>query len=398
MTVVPKLLVLNSGSSSLKFKVFEIIHDSALKVLASGLCERIADPSNSAVHVSVKEHKTTHQEPLRNHQDALSASVKVLHSLFDQRTFDASIRAVGHRVVHGLHFKDALVITESVESVIEEAIPLAPLHNPPAIKGIVAAKKLFNHAMQVAVFDTAFHQTLPHEAYTYALPFKGVRKYGFHGTNHLYMAKTASKYLNKSLDSLNVITCHLGAGASICAVKLGKSIDTSMGTPLGGLIMATRPGDLDPGILLNILQSKEGLTIDELTQVLNKNSGLAALAGVPGGDMRVIEESKEERHRKALEVFIYSLMKYIGSYLAVMNGQVDAIVFSGGIGEHSSTVRRLVCAKFEWIGVKMDEEKNVLARGESIELISSQESSIKVLVVPADEEIEIATQTLNILM
>jgi len=397
-----KILVLNSGSSSIKFQLFEMKSHVSL---ASGLIEQIgskhslgkikyqnADDIILVIKKEIYIHK--HEEGLNLIIDLLKES-KVLFDLND-------LYAIGHRVVHGgERFLEPIKISEEVICEIEQLIPLAPLHNPANLDGIRVTKKLCPNVPQIAVFDTAFHSTLPQYAYMYALPYDlyerdGVRKYGFHGTSHHFVVKEASKYLKKDIKSLNAITLHLGNGASMAAIKNGLCIDTSMGlTPLEGLIMGTRSGDLDPAILF-YLARKNHLNIDELDTLLNKKSGLKGICG--NNDMREIEELAHNDNKNAtlaLEMFAYRIKKYIGAYSAVL-GSVDCVIFTGGIGENDIKTRQRCCENLENLGIKLDMNKNN-SRSSKILEIDCDDSKVDILVIPTNEELEIAIQTHNIL-
>ncbi len=397
-----KILVLNSGSSSLKFQLYQ---QDDLSVLASGLIEQIGDPKSTArlsfVDSSGNRQKRQHNEHVPDHQQAISVMAAMLRA---SGTFTEieELAGIGHRVVHGgEYFHQPVLINEKVIAAIKELIPLAPLHNPANLTGIQVAMEHAAHIPQVAVFDTAFHQSIPAHAYLYALPYElyekqKVRRYGFHGTSHGYVARQAARYLEKPLEELNIITLHLGNGASAAAIQGGKSIDTSMGlTPLEGLVMGTRSGDLDPAILF-YLSRESGLNMDELDTLLNKKSGLKGICGE--NDMRTISEAAEQGDQQAhlaITIFCYRLKKYIGAYMAALGG-VDAIVFTGGIGENSATVRQTCCQGLERLGIRLDEEKNSL-RPEGILAIQAANSQISLLVIPTDEEHEIARQTIQVI-
>jgi acetate kinase len=311
------------------------------------------------------------------------------------------IGAVGHRVVHGGEvFQESVLINDEVIREMTRCIDYAPLHNPPNLKGIAAAKSLLREVPQVAVIDTAFHQSMPSQAFMYGIPYTlykrhGIRRYGFHGTSHRYVAERAAKFMKKSLSELKMITCHLGSGSSVAAIKLGESIDTSMGfTPLEGLLMGTRTGDMDPAIILHIM-AKEQLTAGEMNTMLNKHSGVLGISGL-SSDMREIEDNYEtdERARLAMDIFVYRIKKYIGAYSAAMGG-LDAIVFTAGVGENSSLVRDLSCRELEFMGIRLDDKKNQETR--KVEAIITQtDSPVKVLVIPTNEELVIAKDTAKI--
>jgi len=390
-----KLLVLNSGSSSIKFKLFEM---DRKKVLASGICEKIGE-ENGSVEVGYNDTQTLkHTVAIKDHSAGFILMQELLGSLGiidDFRKLDS----IGHRVVHGgEYFHKAAVIDANVISQIEKLSSLAPLHNPSNLTGIEIMRRLAPNVAQVAVFDTAFHQSMDEPAYLYALPYtlyekEHIRRYGFHGTSHHYVAKTAAAYLKHPLEELNLITLHLGNGVSATAIKNGKSIDTSMGmTPLEGLMMGTRCGDIDPAIILYMIKNMM-MSADEIDTLLNKQSGLKGICGV--NDMREIlalSAAGDKKAALALTMFTRRLKKQIGAYTALL-GRVDAVIFTGGIGEHAPAVRKDTCAGLaEGLGIIMDNEKN-LATGADIAEISSSESRVKILVVPTDEELEIARQT-----
>ena len=390
------VLVINCGSSSLKF---QLINSESEQVLAKGLCERIGIDGSLTYQPEggekVKSDKAmpTHTEAIQFVIDALTdAQTGVVKSLDE-------IGAVGHRVVHGGEkFASSVVITEEVKAAIEECNDLAPLHNPANLIGINACEKLMPGTPMVAVFDTAFHQTMPEKAYMYGLPYEyydkyKVRRYGFHGTSHSFVSKRAAELAGKSYDQVKTIVCHLGNGASICAVENGKSVDTSMGlTPLEGLVMGTRSGDIDPAIL-EFLSKKEELDIAGLMNMLNKKSGVFGLSNNLSSDFRDLEEganSGNDQARVALEVFAYRVAKYVGSYAAAMNG-VDVIAFTAGIGENSGTVRSAVAKYLGYLGIEINEEANG-KRGEEI-TISTPDSKVTVMVIPTNEELAIARET-----
>jgi len=397
-------LVINSGSSSLKFKLF-VLPD--LIVSASGLVERIGD-DNSVAHLSQVDSsgientkELERSEAVPDHRQAIRLMIEMLResgALADV----GDLAGIGHRVVHGGEaFKEPVRIDESVISAIDELVPLAPLHNPANLMGIRVVMEQAAHIPQIAVFDTAFHQSIPEHAYLYALPYElyerqKVRRYGFHGTSHSYVARQAALYLGKPIDELNIITLHLGNGASAAAISGGKCIDTSMGmTPLEGLVMGTRSGDLDPAILL-YLGREGGLDMDAIDALLNKQSGLKGICGE--NDMRTISEAAERgdsRARLALTMFCYRIRKYIGAYMAALGG-VACIVFTGGIGENRANVRQMSCQGMEWLGIVVDEEKNNIYQQE-IQEIQSADSRVSLLVIPTDEEYEIASQTLQVI-
>mgnify|MGYP002410156298 CR=1 FL=1 len=339
--LMKKVLVINSGSSSLKFQLIDMANE---KVLAKGLCDRIGIEKSFLKYTKYGQDQIVIYRDMADHKDALQEAI---HALVDEKIGVISdmtqISAVGHRVVHGGEkFHDAVVIDDEVMNAIVECINLAPLHNPPNIIGIKACKEIMPNTPMVAVFDTAFHQTIPQYAYLYALPYDiyekyGVRKYGFHGTSHKYVAQRAAHMLNKPIDELKLISCHLGNGASICAIKNGKSIDTSMGfTPLAGLAMGTRSGTIDPAVI-SFLMDKEDMTIEEINEYLNKKSGVLGISGV-SSDFRDLEAAANEGNKRAqlaIDIFCYRVKKYIGEYSAVTEG-IDAVIFTAGIGENNS--------------------------------------------------------------
>ena len=391
-----KILVINAGSSSLKYQLMD---PTSQEVYAKGLCERIGIDGRLTHKIPARDAKfefdiamPTHAEAIQAVLDALTSGAHGVIKSMDE------IDAVGHRVVHGGEaFASSVVIDDSVMAALEDCIPLAPLHNPANITGIKACQSVLPGKPMVAVFDTAFHQTMPEKAYLYALPYEyyendKVRRYGFHGTSHLYVSSRAAAMLGKKPEELKVITCHLGNGSSVTAVDGGKSVDTSMGfTPLAGLPMGTRAGDLDAGIL-QYLMNKYGWNIDEALNVLNKKSGVLGISGV-SSDFRDLEEAAEKGNHRAelaLEAFRYSVKKLIGAYAAAMGG-VDAIVFTAGVGENDAQTRMAIASGLEFMGVKMDAEANNV-RGKEV-VISAADSQVKVLLIPTDEELVIAQDT-----
>ncbi len=397
-----KILVLNSGSSSLKFQLFGL---PDLTVIASGLIEQIGS-EHSSVRLAFFDPAGAEQLIRKNmvvaeHGQAIAIMSELLRQS-GAMTDVQELAGIGHRVVHGGEsFHEPTLINEAVIEAIEELVLLAPLHNPANLIGIRVAMEHAPTVPQVAVFDTAFHQSIPEHGYLYALPYTlyeqhKVRRYGFHGTSHNYVAKQAAEHLGVPFGELNIITLHLGNGASAAAIQGGQCIDTSMGlTPLEGLIMGTRSGDLDPAILF-YLARETGMTIDVLDEMLNKMSGLKGICGE--NDMRTITKlAEQENHqaRLALTMFCYRLKKYIGAYIAALGG-VDCIVFTGGIGENSAIVRQLSCQGLERLGIRLDVENNEL-RQEGILEVQGADSPVKILVVPTDEELEIATQTLQVI-
>ena len=390
------VLVINCGSSSLKF---QLINAESEEVLAKGICERIGidgrltyQPEGGEKEVSEKA-MPTHTEAIQFVIEALTNPETGVVKSLDE------IGAVGHRVVHGGEkFASSVVITEEVKKAIEECNDLAPLHNPANLIGITACEKLMPNTPMTAVFDTAFHQTMPEKAYMYAIPKKyydeyKVRKYGFHGTSHRFVSKETIKFLGLDPENSKVIVAHLGNGSSISAVVNGKCVDTSMGlTPLQGLVMGTRSGDLDPAVL-EFICAKENIDVKEMVRILNKESGLLGLSNGLSSDFRDLNEAAEggnEDAKRAVDCLCYSIIKYIGSYVAAMNG-VDAIAFTGGIGENAIPVRETVVKSLGYLGIKLDEEANQ-TRGEN-KVISTADSKVKVAIVPTNEELAICQET-----
>ena len=395
-----KILVLNCGSSSIKYALYDM---DTKKVLASGGAERVGlDGAFVKVKLPNGEKKTIMHD-IPEHTEG----VKFIFSLLTDPEIGAikdlkEINAVGHRMVHGGEkFNKSVLLDDEVLKVFEECSDLAPLHNPANLKGVNAVKELMPGLPQVGVFDTAFHQTMPPKAFMYAIPYElyekyGIRRYGFHGTSHRYVSARACEFLGLDSEKTKMITCHVGNGGSIAAVKNGKCIDTSMGlTPLEGLVMGTRAGDIDGGAVLYI-EKKLGLDADGMSNLLNKKSGVAGLTG-GSSDMRDVETAAREgndRARLAQDMYFYRIKKYIGSYAAAMGG-VDVIVFTAGVGENQTSMRSEVCKDMEFLGVKFDEVRNMV-RGEEA-IISADDSKVKVVVIPTDEELMIATDTMNLL-
>ena len=392
-----KILVLNCGSSSVKYKLIESIDG---KVLAEGGVEKIGLPDS---FLKFKRPDGSKGVVTVNMPDAKEAVRQVLNLLTDPtegviRSYD-EIKAVGHRVVHGMDkFTKSVLITPEVIEKVKECYPVAPLHNPANITGIEAVEEILPEVPQVAVFDTAFHQTMPPKAYMYALPYEdyekyGVRRYGFHGTSHRYVSRRACEFLHLPYEKQRIITCHIGNGASMAAIVGGKCVDTSMGlTPVEGLMMGTRVGDVDPGAL-TFLMTKHGLTAEQLQTIINKESGVLGVSGV-SNDMREIEAAiaeGNERARLALDMYMLRITKYIGAYAAEMGG-VDIIVFTGGVGENQAGLRADVCSTLGFMGVEIDKEVNAVTRGTET-VISSPASRVKVCVIPTDEELTIARDT-----
>jgi len=393
-----KILVLNCGSSSLKYQLIDM---STEEVVAKGNYERIGIGNSFLTHKVCGE-KYMFEKPVENHDQAIKFVLEQLTSEKYGVIKDVNeISGIGHRIVHGGEkFTSSIIITNDVIEEIKKCIPLAPLHNPAAILGIEACNHLMPNAKMVAVFDTAFHQTLPEKAYTYAIPYEyyekyGIRKYGAHGTSHKYVSKRVSELLNKSIEDLKIVTCHLGQGASLCAVKNGKAVDTSMGlTPLAGIPMGTRCGDIDPAIV-KYLMDNEKLSAEEVDTILNKKSGLFGISGI-SADSRDIEAAwleGNERATLALDIQNYAIAQCIAKYAVSMQG-IDAIVFTAGIGENEYHTRGDVCKYLEFMGVKIDDELNK-SRGKEVEL-STPDSKIKVFVIPTNEELVIARDTMNL--
>ena len=393
------VLVIKCGCSSLKYQVLDMTNES---LLCKGLVERIGMDGSVITHEKIGMEKKKTEVPMNDHKDAIE---QVLKAVQDPETGVVKsmdeIGAVGHRVVHaGEKFASSVRITDEVIKALEECVELAPLHNPPNLLGIAACQELMPSTPMVGVFDTAFHQTMPPESYIYAIPYEyyekhGIRRYGFHGTSHKYVAERASKMLNVNLEDLKLITCHLGNGASVSAIKRGKCIDTSMGfTPLEGLVMGTRCGDIDPAIVTYI-REKENLPQGKANEILNKKSGVLGISGV-SSDFRDIEDAVAEGNERAalaLKVFAHKVRFYIGAYIAEMNG-VDAIIFTAGVGENDVTMREIICNNLGNLGIKLDPVKNKM-RGKETE-ISTDDSKVKILMIPTNEELMIARDTYNI--
>lgn len=394
-----KILVINCGSSSLKYQLIDMTKEDAL---AKGLVERIGI-DGSILTQKANDEKYVIEQPMKDHQDAIKL---VLAALIDEKhgvIKDMSeISAVGHRVVHGGEkYATSVLIDDEVMKSLEECVKLAPLHNPPNIIGINACKALMPNTPMVAVFDTAFHQTIPEHAYIYPIPYElykkyAVRKYGFHGTSHRYVSMKAAELMGKDVKDLKIITCHLGNGASICAVEGGKSVDTSMGfTPLEGIAMGTRSGNIDPAIIA-FLMKELNISIDEVNDMLNKKSGVYGISGV-SSDFRDIEEAAEKgehRAQLALDIFHNRVKRFVGAYAALMGG-VDCIVFTAGLGENSALSRAEICKGLEFLGFNIDEKTNNEGRGFAKE-ISTTDSKVKVYVIPTEEELMIARDTKEI--
>ncbi len=393
-----KILVINSGSSSLKYQVINMENE---KILLKGLVERIGEKKSSIKHENGTS-KYTEESKIPNHEEALK---KVMNLLIDPQygCFKnlSEIDAIGHRVLHcGEKYVSSVLINDDVINAIEEHAVFGPLHNPPNLTGILAAQKLMPDVPQVAVFDTSFHQTMPPKAYLYGLPYEfyekyKIRRYGFHGTSHKYITIEAAKLLGKDIKELKLISAHLGNGASLAAVKGGKVVDTSMGlTPLEGLVMGGRSGDVDATVPLFLL--RQGYSIDEVDNILNKKSGVYGISGI-SNDMRDIEKAIKEGHKRAqlaFDVYTYRIAKYIGSYATILNG-FDALVFTAGVGENDPDVRKTVCDYLGIFGVKLDDEKNISLNRKG-GIISSDDSKVTVMVIKTNEELMIARDTKEI--
>ena len=391
------ILVMNCGSSSLKY---QLIDSESENVLAKGLCERIGIEGSRLVYEPENGEKEITEAPMPNHTQAVKM---VLDALINEKTGVINsldeVGAVGHRIVHGGEkFASSTIITDEVIEAIKECNDLAPLHNPANLIGIDACRENMPNTPMVGVFDTAFHQTMPEKAYLYGLPYEyyekhKVRRYGFHGTSHSFVSKKVADILGKPYDNLKTIVCHLGNGASICAVKNGESVDTSMGlTPLEGLIMGTRSGDIDPAVV-QFIAHKENKTLDEMLNILNKKSGVLGMSGVSSDFRDLTKAANEGNHRAqvALEAYAYRIAKYVGAYTAAMNG-VDAIVFTAGVGENNGSIRKNICDYLGYLGVEIDDNENS-KRGEDL-IISTNASKVKVMVIPTNEELKIAQETM----
>jgi acetate kinase len=394
-----KILVINSGSSSLKYQLFNMENES---VLAKGIVERIGIDNSFLTYENGNGEEIKIEKEIPNHKVGIKLLIDTLLSEKYGVLKDMDeVEAVGHRVVHGGEaFAHSTIIDDQVIEEMENVADLAPLHNPPNIMGIKVCEELMPGKPQVGVFDTAFHQSMPEEAYIYALPYEyykeyGVRRYGFHGTSHGYVAKRAAEMLDKDFDELKIITCHLGNGASVAAVKNGKSVDTSMGlTPLEGLVMGTRCGDIDPAIIPFIME-KENISASEMDTILNKESGLYGVSGV-SSDSRDVEDAAENGNHQAevaLKIFNYRVKKYIGAYAAAMGG-VDAVVFTAGIGENAIDTREEILEGLEFLGIKVDKKANN-CRGKE-QFITTDDSSVKAMVIPTNEELVIAKDTMEL--
>jgi acetate kinase len=393
-----KIFVLNCGSSSVKYKLYDMEGE---RVLADGRVERVGQENATITHQSTGKEKITKTMPILEHTVAISETLHLLlhpeHGVLNSLD---EIDAVGHRVVHGGEsFSESTLIKEDTKDILDSLAELAPLHNPANVMGIRAAERLMPHTPQVAVFDTAFHSTMPSHAYLYAIPFNlyqkhKVRRYGFHGTSHLFVTQKAAEMMGKDIKDLKIVSCHLGNGASIAAVQGGQSVDTTMGfTPLEGLMMGTRSGDIDPGAIFYLMKTYD-LSLHEIDSLLNKHSGLYGIAGV--SDMRDIEKKMSEGDRlaqMAFDMYEYRIRKYIGAYIAAMGG-IDALVFTAGIGENTPSLRTKLCQNLSYLGIELNEELNQ-KRGEPLD-ITTEDSKVRVFVIPTDEELVIARDTATI--
>ena len=393
-----KILVINCGSSSLKYQLIDMANEG---VLAKGLCERIGIEGSKLTHQPAGKDKFVIEKPMPNHKTAIELVMEALqdpdHGVIKSTS---EISAIGHRVLHGgTVYSDSIIVNEDVKRVIRECFDLGPLHNPANLMGIEACEAAMPGTPNVAVFDTAFGMAMPEKAYMYAIPHEyyekyGIRRYGFHGTSHMFVSREAIKFGGLDPENAKVIVCHLGNGASVSASIGGKCVDTSMGlTPLEGLIMGTRSGDVDPAVL-QFVMNKEGKDINEMLNILNKKSGVYGMTNGISSDFRDIEKAKAEGNHlaeAALDAFIYRVAKYIGAYTAAMNG-VDAIAFTAGVGENDKAGRKAICSYLGYLGVEIDDEANDI-RGEE-RVISSANSKVKVMLIPTNEELAIARETL----
>jgi acetate kinase len=391
-----KVLVINCGSSSLKYQLIDMSNEN---LLAKGIVERIGIEGSILTQKVEGRQNFVVKQPMKDHKEAIKLVLDALVDAENGVIGDMSeISAVGHRVVHaGEKYSSSVIITDEVMKALEDCVKLAPLHNPPNIVGINACKALMPNTPMVAVFDTAFHQTMPEHAYIYPIPYElyneyAIRRYGFHGTSHKYVSQIAAETMGRDIKDLKIITCHLGNGSSVTAIKSGKSVDTSMGfTPLEGLAMGTRSGSIDPAIVTFLMEEKN-LSAKEVNDLLNKKSGAFGISGV-SSDFRDIEDAAAEGNKRAelaLTVFNYRVKHYVGAYAALMGG-VDCIVFTAGLGENSPETREAVCENMEFLGVKIDKEKNRV-RGKLTE-VSTTDSAVKVFLIPTNEELMIARDT-----
>lgn len=393
------ILVLNCGSSSIKYQLFDMKSEPP-EILAKGLVERIGIANGALTHKPVgKDNYVLENTDIPDHTVGIDLVMKALcdpvHGVI--KSVD-EIDAVGHRVLNGGRYEESVLVDDNVIKEIEDCIPIVPLHNPGALKGILSAKELMHNIPQVTVFDTSFHQTMPDYAYMYALPYEyygkyRMRKYGYHGTSHKFVSQKAARMLGRNIEDLKIITCHLGNGASIAAVKYGKVIDTSMGfTPTDGLYMGTRVGMIDPAAV-NYIAEKENLTHKDVEDLIMRKSGMLGVSGI-SSDMRDLDKAAAEGNPRAilaLKMYVYRVKSFIGSYLAAMNG-LDVVLFTGGIGENDDKIRSMTCADLDSIGILFDEEKNRGVRGKDA-VISKPESKVTVLCVTTDEELLIASET-----
>ncbi len=391
-----KILVINCGSSSLKYQLIDMENEN---VLAKGLCERIGIEGSKLTHKPAGKDVLEKVEPMPDHQVAVKLVLDALQDATYGVISDVNeISAIGHRVLHaGMHYSESIVVNEDVKKVVRDCFDLGPLHNPANLSGIEACEAAMPGIPNVAVFDTAFHQTMPEKAYMYAIPYEyyekyDIRRYGFHGTSHRFVSKRLIEVAGLDVNNSKVIVCHLGNGGSISAVVNGKCVDTSMGlTPLEGLIMGTRSGDLDAAVV-QYIANKEGKTVNEVIDILNKKSGVLGISGV-SSDFRDVQKAQKEGNKRAdiaIQAFVYRVAKYIGSYVAAMNG-VDAIAFTAGLGENDKNMRRNVCSYLGYLGIELDEEKNAIRGKENI--ITTAASKVKVMVIPTNEELAIARET-----
>ena len=395
-----KILVINCGSSSLKYQLIDMENEA---VLAKGLCERIGIEGSVLTHKPSGKEKLVKETPMKDHQIAIQLVLDaLLDKVYGVISNVSEISAIGHRVLHaGKYYSDSIIVNEDVKKVVRDCFDLGPLHNPANLIGIEACEKAMPGVPNVAVFDTAFHQTMPEKAYMYAIPYEyyekyDIRRYGFHGTSHRYVSKRTIEFGNLDPDNSKVIVCHLGNGGSVSAVLNGKCVDTSMGlTPLEGLVMGTRSGDIDPAVV-QYIANKENKSVNEVIDILNKKSGILGISGL-SSDFRDVQKAQSEGDHRAdiaIEAFVYRVAKYIGAYAAAMNG-VDAITFTAGVGENDADIRNAVCAYLGYLGVRIDTEKNKV-RGEERE-ISTPDSGVKVFAIPTNEELAIARETKELL-
>ena len=398
-----KILVLNSGSSSLKYKFFDMTNET---LLAKGVCERIGSEGSFLQHQVIGKDKITKHPVLDNHSTAINLVIEILTDSSEGIIKNISeISAVGHRIVHGgEYFTQSVLIDDEVIELIKSVSTLAPLHNPANITGIEACKKIMPNVPMIGVFDTAFHSTMPKQVYIYPLPYRTyekykIRKYGFHGTSHKYVAERAAELLGRPLEDLKIISCHLGNGSSICAIKGGKSIDTSMGfTPLDGLPMGTRSGSFDPAIIPYLMEKENITSTEELNDYLYKKSGILGISGL-SNDIRDIYDAVQEGNEQALlaiDVFCYRIKIFIGAYIGILGG-LDAIIFTAGIGENAPYIRRRVLRdSFKYIGLEINSKKNIEFNGMELD-ISSSNAKVKTLIIPTNEELMIARETQQVL-